>query len=171
MPGWVRHGAQIQPPQAPVPSAWPQGEAYKEASGDSSARSAADIPWQDFFVDEKLRKLVALALENNRDLRVAVLNIEKSRAQYRIKRADLLPKIDAEGSATYQRLAEDFSGLGIPMNINQYNVGLAMSSYELDLFGRVRSLKDQALEQYFRHLTGPPRRPDHPGCRSGVQLS
>lgn len=136
-------------PQAPVPSAWPQGEAYKEASGDSSARSAADIPWQDFFVDEKLRKLVALALENNRDLRVAVLNIEKSRAQYRIKRADLLPKIDAEGSATYQRLAEDFSGLGIPMSIHQYNVGLAMSSYELDLFGRVRSLKDQALEQYF----------------------
>jgi len=136
-------------PQAPVPSAWPQGEAYKEASGDSSARSAADIPWQDFFVDEKLRKLVALALENNRDLRVAVLNIEKSRAQYRIKLADLLPKIDAEGSATYQRLAEDFSGLGIPMNIHQYNVGLAMSSYELDLFGRVRSLKDQALEQYF----------------------
>ncbi|MDD3295184.1 MAG: efflux transporter outer membrane subunit, partial [Geobacteraceae bacterium] len=136
-------------PQAPVPSAWPQGEAYKEASGDSSARPAADISWQDFFVDEKLRKLVALALENNRDLRVAVLNIEKSRAQYRIKRADLLPKFDAEGSATYQRLAEDFSGLGIPMNIHQYNVGLAMSSYELDLFGRVRSLKDQALEQYF----------------------
>ncbi len=136
-------------PQAPVPAAWPQGEAYKEASGDSSARSAADIPWQDFFVDEKLRRLVALALENNRDLRVAVLNIEKSRAQYGIKRADLLPKIDAQGSATYQRLAEDFSGLGIPLDVHQYNVGLAMSSYELDLFGRVRSLKDQALEQYF----------------------
>jgi multidrug efflux system outer membrane protein len=136
-------------PEAPVPSAWPQGPAYKEADGASPANAIADVPWQEFFVDANLRKLITLALENNRDLRVAILNIQKSRAQYQIKRADLLPKVDAEGSATYQRLAEDFSGLGIPMDIHQYNVGLGMSSYELDLFGRVRSLKDQALEQYF----------------------
>jgi multidrug efflux system outer membrane protein len=136
-------------PEAPVPSAWPRGPAYKEAAGAPPAKAVADVPWQEFFVDANLRKLVTLALENNRDLRVAVLNIQKSRAQYQIKRADLLPKLDAEGSATYQRLAEDFSGLGIPMDIHQYNVGLGMSSYELDLFGRVRSLKDQALEQFF----------------------
>lgn len=136
-------------PEAPVPSAWPRGPAYKEAAGASPAKAVADVPWQEFFVDANLRKLITLALENNRDLRVAVLNIQKSRAQYQIKRADLFPKVDAEGSATYQRLAEDFSGLGIPMDIHQYNVGLGMSSYELDLFGRVRSLKDQALEQYF----------------------
>jgi len=136
-------------PEAPVPSAWPRGPAYKEADGASPAKAVADVPWQEFFVDANLRKLITLALENNRDLRVAVLNIQKSRAQYQIKRADLFPKVDAEGSATYQRLAEDFSGLGIPMDIHQYNVGLGMSSYELDLFGRVRSLKDQALEQYF----------------------
>lgn len=136
-------------PEAPVPASWPQGPAYIEAVGTLPAAAAADIPWQEFFVDDKLRKLVARALENNRDLRVAVLNIEKSRAQYQIKRADLLPKINAEGSATYQRLAEDFSGYDIPMELHQYNVGLGMSSYELDLFGRVRSLKDQALEQFF----------------------
>jgi len=136
-------------PEAPVPSVWPRGPAYTEADGASPAKAIADVPWQEFFVDANLRKLITLALENNRDLRVAVLNIQKSRAQYQIKRADLLPKVDAEGSATYQRLAEDFSGLGIPMDIHQYNVGLGMSSYELDLFGRVRSLKDQALEQYF----------------------
>jgi multidrug efflux system outer membrane protein len=143
-------------PDAPVPADWPKGPSYKEVAGTSSARALADTPWQEFFVDGKLRKLIALALENNRDLRVAALNIEKSRAQYRIRRADLLPKIDANATATYQRLAEDFSGSGIPMNIHQYNLDLGMSSYELDLFGRVRSLKDQALEQFF--ATGEARR-------------
>jgi len=136
-------------PEAPVPAAWPSGPAYKDAAGKPDDKAVSDIPWQQFFADEKLRKLVALALENNRDLRVAVLNIEKSRAQYRIRRADLMPKIDADATATYQRLAEDFSGTGLPMNIHQYNLTLGMSSYELDLFGRVRSLKDQALEQFF----------------------
>jgi len=136
-------------PAAPVPAAWPQGPSYREAAGASPDTVVADIPWQKFFVDEKLRKLVALALENNRDLRVAALNIERSMAQYQISRSELLPKVDANASATYQRLAEDFSGTGIPLNIHQYNVGLGISSYELDLFGRVRSLKDQALQQYF----------------------
>lgn len=136
-------------PDAPVPASWPEGPSYKESAAAAQDKAAADIPWQEFFVDEKLRKLIALALDNNRDLRVAALNIERSRAQYQIQRSDLMPKIDAEASATYQRLAEDFSGLGIPLDIHQYNVGLGMSSYELDLFGRVRSLKDQALEQFF----------------------
>ena len=143
-------------PEAPVPAAWPEGPAYKENAANPRAKAVAEIPWQEFFVDENLRKLVALALENNRDLRVAAINIEKSRAQYQIRRSDLMPKIDADASATYQRLAEDFSGLGIPLTIHQYNVGLGMSSYELDMFGRVRSLKDQALEQYF--ATGQGRR-------------
>ena len=87
---------------------------------------------------------------------MAALNIEKSRANYQIRRSDLMPKVDATATATYQRIAEDFSGLGIPLDIHQYTVGLGMSSYELDLFGRVRSLKDQALEQYF--ATGQARR-------------
>jgi len=89
-----------------------------------------------------------LALENNRDLRVAVLNIERSRAQYQIQRSDLFPKVDANAAATYQRIAETFSATRLPETLHQYNVGLGVSSYELDLFGRVRSLKDQALEQY-----------------------
>ena len=148
-------------PEAPVPAAWPEGPAYRENAAAQQAKVVAEIPWQEFFVDEKLRKLVALALENNRDLRVAALNIEKSRANYQIRRSDLMPKVDATATATYQRIAEDFSGLGIPLDIHQYTVGLGMSSYELDLFGRVRSLKDQALEQYF--ATGQARR--------GVQIS
>jgi multidrug efflux system outer membrane protein len=108
----------------------------------------ADIPWQEFFVDEKLRKLIALALENNRDLRVAVLNIERSRAQYRIRRSDLFPKIDATAAGSVQRIPEDLSTSGRADTVDQYSVGLGVSAYELDLFGRVRSLKDQALEQY-----------------------
>ena len=135
-------------PAAPVPNAWPQGPAYKELAGSASGKTVADIPWQEFFVDPQLRKLIALALENNRDLRVAALNIERSRARYQIQRSDLLPKVDANAAATFQRLAEDFSGTGLPMNVHQYNLGLGISSYELDLFGRVQSLKDQALEQF-----------------------
>lgn len=135
-------------PEAPVMSTWPKGPSYKEVKGAAPGKAVSDIPWQQYFVDGQLRKLIELALENNRDLRVAALNIEKSRAQYQIRRADLSPKLDAEGSATYQRLAKDFSGTGIPTNIHQYTVDLGVSSYELDLFGRVRSLKDQALEQF-----------------------
>ena len=115
-----------------------------------------DIPWQEFFVSPHLQKLIGLALANNRDLRVAALNIEKSRAQFRIQRADLFPKVDAGAAATYQRLAEDFSGTGLPVDLHQYTVGLGVSSYELDLFGRVQNLKDQALQQFF--ATGEARR-------------
>ncbi len=135
-------------PAAPVPAAWPAEPPYPAVTAKPAPKPLADIPWQEFFVNEQLRKLIALALANNRDLRIAVLNIERSRAQYQIKRADLLPKIDANASGTFQRIAEDFSGTGLPKEIHQYNIGLGISSYELDLFGRVQSLKDQALEQY-----------------------
>jgi len=135
-------------PAAPVPAAWPEGPAYKAETAPAAAKPVADIPWQEFFIDPQLQKLISLALENNRDLRVATLNIERSRAQYQIRRADLLPKVDANADADFQRIAENFSGSGLPENIHQYRLALGVSSYELDLFGRVRSLKDQALEQY-----------------------
>ena len=134
-------------PAAPVPAAWPEGEAYKQAAATDN-KPIADIPWQDFFVDENLRKVIALALENNRDLRVAALNIERSRAQYRIRRSDLFPKVDATADGSVQRISDDLSTTGRGDTVDQYSVGLGVSSYELDLFGRVRSLKDQALEQY-----------------------
>jgi len=146
--GCATMAPKYEQPVAPVPAAWPSGPSYKDGAGAPAAKAVADIPWQEFFVDPQLRKLIALALENNRDLRVAVLNIERSRAQYQIQRSELLPKVDANATGTFQRLAEDFSGTGLPMTLHQYNVGLGVSSYELDLFGRVRSLKDQALEQY-----------------------
>ncbi|HTP65901.1 MAG TPA: AdeC/AdeK/OprM family multidrug efflux complex outer membrane factor [Geobacteraceae bacterium] len=143
-------------PEAPVPATWPTGPAYKNSSSPSGEPAASDLKWSQFFISPQLQRLIGLALANNRDLRVAALNIERSRAQYQIQRSDLFPKVDANASATYLRLAEDFSGTGLPMNIHQYNVGLGVSSYELDLFGRVRSLKDQALQQFF--ATGEARR-------------
>ncbi|MBT0663495.1 AdeC/AdeK/OprM family multidrug efflux complex outer membrane factor [Geobacter pelophilus] len=135
-------------PAAPVPAVWPSGASYKAETAKPADKPVAEIPWQEFFVDSQLRKLIALALENNRDLRVAALNIERSRALYQIRRADLLPKVDASASASFQRIAEDLSASGRATTVEQYNVGLGVSSYELDLFGRVQSLKDQALEQY-----------------------
>jgi outer membrane protein, multidrug efflux system len=135
-------------PAAPVPAAWPTGPAYQAQAANPAAKPLADIPWQQFFVDPQLRKLIALSLENNRDLRVAVLNIERSRAQYQIQRADLFPNVNATGSANYQRVPADFSGSGSHSTLHQYSVGLGEVSYEVDLFGRVRSLKDQALEQF-----------------------
>ena len=134
-------------PAAPVPAAWPEGASYQTEAG-AAGKPLADIPWQEFFTNQQLSKLVALALENNRDLRMAALNIERTQALYQIQRSDLLPKIDATGGATFQRVPEDFSASGRAATVHQYNVGLGVSSYELDLFGRVRSLKDQALEQF-----------------------
>jgi multidrug efflux system outer membrane protein len=135
-------------PEAPVPSAWPTGPAYNHATTAPVSPSAADIKWRDFFVDEKMRKVIDLALANNRDLRMAALNIEKAQAQYRIQRAELFPAVNADGSLSKQRLPADVSGTGQPETITQYGVNLGISSWELDFFGRIRSLKDRALEQY-----------------------
>ncbi len=142
-------------PEPPVPAAWPEGPAYKEGAAATGA-AMADLPWKEFFIDEQLRQLIALALENNRDLRVAALNIERSRAQYQIRRADLFPHVDANAVGNAFRASEDLSRTGESETTHEYTVGLGVSAYELDLFGRVRSLRDQALEEYL--ATGQARR-------------
>jgi multidrug efflux system outer membrane protein len=134
-------------PAAPVPAAWPSGPAYQETVK-PAPKPVAEIPWRQFFVDPQLQKLIDLALKNNLDLRIAALNIERFQALYQIRRADLMPQIDASAAASTQRVPADLSGTGKAMTVDQYSIGLGVSSYELDLFGRVRSLKDQALEQY-----------------------
>jgi len=139
-------------PAAPVPDNWAVTHMGKPAGSTQvqsrTAGSLASIKWREYFVDSQLQRLIELALANNRDLRVAALNIEKSRAQYQIKRADLLPTISATGSGTVQRIPASLSSSGRATISRQYNVNLGMSAYELDFFGRVQSLKDQALEQY-----------------------
>jgi multidrug efflux system outer membrane protein len=139
-----------QRPVAPVPAAYPLARG-SDAAADAatSATTAADIGWRDFFADPRLRQLITLALDQNRDLRVAVLNIEKSRAQYRIQDAASLPTFNATGSGNSSRSPADLSTTGLAGVSHQYSATLGFSSYELDLFGRVRSLNAQALQQFF----------------------
>ncbi|KVM59756.1 multidrug transporter, partial [Burkholderia ubonensis] len=106
-----------------------------------------DIGWREFFVDPRLQRLIEIALNNNRDLRVAVLNIAAARAQYQITRADLFPKLDAVGTGDRQRLPNALTAIPGRNITTTYNVGL-QASWELDLFGRLQSLKDQALAKY-----------------------
>lgn len=135
-------------PGAPVPDTWPEGSARREGAVKEAGRSVADITWQEFFIHEQLRRLIALALDNNRDLRIATLGIERSRSLYRIRSADLLPTVNMTGSGLAQRIPEGLSSSGESMTVHQYSLDLGLSSYELDLFGRVRSLKDRALEEF-----------------------
>jgi len=134
-------------PEAPVSAEWPGGPAYKQQAAAPGA-TAADMPWREFFVDERLQQVIDLALANNRDLRVAALNIERTQALYRIQRAELLPVLDAQGTFSKERVPGILSQSGQPATVELYNVNLGISSWELDLFGRIRNLKDAALEQY-----------------------
>ncbi len=137
-------------PAAPTATAWPTGPAYgMTPAGQAERQASADIGWRDFFTDRRLQSLIALALDNNRDLRVAALTVEATRAQYQIEQADLFPSIEASGSGLNERLPARLSTTGRPMVSRQYSVGVGFTSYELDLFGRVRSLQEEALEQYF----------------------
>ncbi|EPM95795.1 RND efflux system, outer membrane lipoprotein, NodT, partial [Pseudomonas syringae pv. actinidiae ICMP 19070] len=108
------------------------------ANPSASASVPTDIEWQNFFTDNRLVRLQTVALINNRDLRLASLNVEKAQAQYRIERAASLPTIDASGSATTGRSSIN----------HEYSAQLGLSSYELDVFGRIQNLQDEALEDY-----------------------
>jgi multidrug efflux system outer membrane protein len=130
-----------QRPEAPVDQTWDM-----PASAQANARR---VNWQQFFQSAALKDLISQSLTNNRDLRVAALNIEKAQAQYRISRADLLPTINASGTGDSQRVPGDLSTTGDNQITHQYSSGVGFTAYELDFFGRVRSLDQQALESYF----------------------
>jgi len=129
-------------PEAPVASIFPTGAAYEEA-GKAGSPPAAEIGWRDFLVDPRLQRLVEIALSNNRDLRVAALNVQQVQAQYRIQRAAPYPSVGAFA---------DRSAARNPASPNpvqkSWSVGVA-AAWEIDFFGRLRSLNDAALEQYF----------------------
>ncbi|KKA05471.1 transporter [Pseudomonas ogarae] len=140
--GCMNLAPQYERPEAPVSEQWlpvastPKGEV------------SADIEWQNFFTDSRLARLQSLALSNNRDLRLAVLNVEKAQAQYRIQRAESLPSIDASVSGTHSRTPGSLSNTGSAATTHDYSAQLGLSSYEVDLFGRVQNLQDEALEDY-----------------------
>jgi outer membrane protein, multidrug efflux system len=125
-------------PAPPVPATYPPEPESTAASG---GEAAADVDWQRFFADPRLKRLIELALVNNRDLRVAALNIEQTRALYQVRRADELPTVGAGASVSRTPVGSSV--------INVYAVGLQVSNYELDLFGRVHDLSQAALAQYF----------------------
>jgi multidrug efflux system outer membrane protein len=129
-------------PEPALPADWNSGAAQP-------ARPGAQVPdWRRIVADAPMRRLIELALANNRDLRVAVLNIEKAQAQHDIRRADLFPHIDASAAADMARTPAALSSTGRDLTSRAYSVGLGFSAFELDLFGRVRNLKEQALEQF-----------------------
>lgn len=140
-------------PDSPIPNTYPVSGASAEGAGTvgtAKAGEADPLPgWKAFFRDAPMRTVIELALENNRDLRVSMLNIEKTRAQYRIQRADILPSINADGSAANQHLPASLSGTGEKGVSRQYSATLGFSAFELDLFGRIRSLTTQAMETYY----------------------
>lgn len=132
--GCINLAPTYERPQAAVDEQWLPGTTVP------NGQVAVDISWQQFFTDPRLAHLQALALANNRDLRVATLNIEKAQAQYRIQRAAGLPAIDASVSGSHSRTSSTTS--------HDYSAQLGLSSYELDVFGRVQNLEDEALEAY-----------------------
>jgi len=130
----------------------------------AGSAAAADIGWREFFPDPQLQQLIALALTNNRDLRVAALNVQSAQAQYRIQRAQLFPTVDASAVEEVERIpigvlegeipsasAASGKGSAVPsgITVHTYDVGVGFTNYELDLFGRIRSLSHAALQQYF----------------------
>lgn len=129
-------------PDAPVASTYPN------TSEKAPRVAVADLGWKDVFGDERLQALLTLALENNRDLQVAALNVERFAALYRIERAALLPSVNATGAATFQELPSSIPGSQFAPK-EQYSANLNATAWELDLFGRIRSLSRAALERFF----------------------
>jgi multidrug efflux system outer membrane protein len=147
--GGILAGCTLAPaydrPALPVPTAYPSAAADLSVA----ASPAPDIGWREFFGDERLQGLIALALANNRDLRVALLNVDNARAQYRIQRSELLPTIDATGSEDASHSPAALTTPGLASTTHEFSATIGISAYELDLFGRLRSLNAQALETYF----------------------
>jgi multidrug efflux system outer membrane protein len=136
-------------PEAPIPAKWPSGPAYGKTASEQGGQPAAELNWREFFTDARLRTVIETALGNNRDLRVAVLNVERARALYRIQRAELLPTVDVSWSGFKARQPQEIVGAGKSTISEQYNAALGINSWEIDFFGRIRSLSKAALEEYF----------------------
>ena len=131
----------LDTPPLPVPARYAAPEA-------DAGSIAANTGWRDYFTDPALQALIAQALEHNRDLRTAVLRVDEARAAYGIQRADLLPTIGAQAGLDRSRVPGDPPLTGRPVVGSQYQVGLGLASWEIDFWGRIRSLSDAALESY-----------------------
>lgn len=146
--GCVSMAPHYERPATPVPDHWPTGPAYGKRETDG-ARAAADIVWSDFVLDERLRQVIDQALRDSRDLRQQAAAVVSARAQYRLQRASVLPTIDATASGSKARVLTSTDGTTNTKAIEQsYSATVGLSSYEIDLFGRLRSLSDAAQQTY-----------------------
>ena len=129
-------------PASPVPPELPGADVTADAA------QVPDVPWREFFTDERLRSIVERALANNRDLRVAALNVERAQALYRVQRADRVPPVSLGANVSSSRTPDRVARDGEASTSTTYAVALGVSGWEVDLFGRVRSLEAAALEQF-----------------------
>ncbi|MCL4470462.1 MAG: efflux transporter outer membrane subunit [Gammaproteobacteria bacterium] len=146
MPGYQR-------PEPPVAAQWPQ------TAQPDGVRKATELEWRAFFPDQRLQALIATALEHNRDMRIAAARVEEARALYGITRADRLPGIDAAAGGQSARTPGDLSPTGNAVISRRYDIGLSLLSFELDFWGRVKSLDEAALASFL--ATGEARRALH----------
>ena len=136
-------------PAAPVPEVFPYAGAMGGQEQPGSGTYAADLGWREFFTDARLRDLIGLALDNNRDMRIAVARVEEARAQYGIADSERLPTFGVGGTATHTRNPEGLRmGADAPSVSRTYMSGVAMTTFELDFFGRIRNLSEAARQQF-----------------------
>jgi len=133
-------------PAAPVPDAWPALQSAT-ALGDSG-RAPTVREWREYFADPRLQALIATALEHNRDLRIAVARVEEARAQAGLARADRLPQIDLAAQRAASLTPADLSATNRQLNTQRYDVNLGVSAFELDFWGRVKSLDEAARANF-----------------------
>ncbi|MBN2449270.1 MAG: efflux transporter outer membrane subunit [Lentisphaeria bacterium] len=135
-------------PEAPVPGDWPTGPAYSETTPAPGAPTAAELGWRVFVTDGRLRQVIEAALANNRDLRLAALNAEMARGLYGVRRDELYPSVYATAEGGESRASADLTAPGQPRTTERYHADLGVLAWEIDFFGRMRSLSDEALEKY-----------------------
>ncbi|HCK32865.1 MAG: multidrug transporter [Micavibrio sp.] len=132
-------------PQFSASTSWQNVPGYEMPVGETLA---SDLEWKKFFDSQELWLVIGTALQNNKDLRQTALSIEEARAAYRIERADLIPNINLGGSATYQKSSDAAAGTAVASKVELYNAGVGLSSYEVDLFGKIRSQNQSAINEY-----------------------
>jgi len=135
-------------PEPPVPSQWPAGPAYREQPTTPETPLAADLEWREYFPDPRLQALIETGLQNNRDLRTAALNVERARALYRVQQTELLPAVDASGQMLRERVPGTLNVDDRSHTLKQYRADVG-ALWEIDFFGRIRSLTESALQQFF----------------------
>jgi multidrug efflux system outer membrane protein len=136
-------------PGPAVPASFPTGPAYPAAPAGATSGPVPDLPWEEYFPDERLQKVIGLAIAGNQDLRIAAVNVERARAIYGVQETRSLPSASADASSRSSRTSADLSATGRPDTGTTYTVDLASVQWEIDLFGRLGHLSDAALEAYF----------------------